>query len=80
MPSEYVGPETEQQTEERLNPELAKKTATHFLLFLAPDNGSEVAAQAAEPAVSYAVNQTSLRASVLPYRRITAPRLHRALS
>ena len=44
---------------ERLNPELAKKTATPSFISYAPDNGSEVAAQAAEPAVSYAVKNVN---------------------
>ena len=44
---------------ERLNPELAKKTATPSFISYAPDNGSEVAAQAAEPAVSYAVKNAN---------------------
>lgn len=44
---------------ERLNPELAKKTATLSFISYAPDNGSEVAAQAAEPAVSYAVKNVN---------------------
>lgn len=43
----------------RLNPELAKKTATPSFISYAPDNGSEVAAQAAEPAVSYAVKNVN---------------------
>lgn len=44
---------------ERLNPELAKKTATPSFISYAPENGSEVAAQAAEPAVSYAVKNVN---------------------
>ena len=44
---------------ERLNPEMAKKTATPSFISYAPDNGSEVAAQAAEPAVSYAVKNVN---------------------
>lgn len=44
---------------ERLNPELAKKTATPSFISYAPDNSSEVAAQAAEPAVSYAVKNVN---------------------
>ena len=44
---------------ERLNPELAKKMATPSFISYAPDNGSEVAAQAAEPAVSYAVKNVN---------------------
>lgn len=44
---------------ERLNPEMAKKTATPSFISYAPDNDSEVAAQAAEPAVSYAVKNVN---------------------